>query len=75
MLKGKIAIVSATFGLGNEQVVLKPEEAEGVVVRPPPVKWLNTTQSGRPRKGRISHQNYATEKPFVVNDFVLLRKS
>ena len=31
-LKGKIAIVSATFGLGNEQVVLKPEEAEGIVV-------------------------------------------
>jgi urea transport system substrate-binding protein len=25
-------IVSATFGLGNEQVVLKPEEAEGIVV-------------------------------------------
>jgi urea transport system substrate-binding protein len=31
-LKGKMAIVSATFGLGNEQVVLKPEEAEGIVV-------------------------------------------
>jgi urea transport system substrate-binding protein len=31
-LKGKMAIVSATLGLGNEQVVLKPEEAEGIVV-------------------------------------------
>lgn len=31
-LKGKIPIVSATFGLGNEQVVLTPEEAEGLVV-------------------------------------------
>jgi urea transport system substrate-binding protein len=31
-LKGKMNIVSATFGLGNEQVVLKPEEAEGIVV-------------------------------------------
>ena len=31
-LKGKISIVSATFGLGNEQVVLAPEEAEGLVV-------------------------------------------
>jgi urea transport system substrate-binding protein len=31
-LKGKIAIVSATFGLGNEQVVLTPQEAEGIVV-------------------------------------------
>jgi urea transport system substrate-binding protein len=31
-LKGKMAIVSATFGLGNEQVVLKPEEAEGIMV-------------------------------------------
>lgn len=31
-LKGKIPIVSATFGLGNEQVVLTPEEVEGLVV-------------------------------------------
>jgi len=31
-LKGTISIVSATFGLGNEQVVLAPEEAEGLVV-------------------------------------------
>jgi urea transport system substrate-binding protein len=31
-LKNKIPIVSATFGLGNEQVVLAPEEAEGLVV-------------------------------------------
>jgi urea transport system substrate-binding protein len=31
-LKEKMAIVSATFGLGNEQVVLKPQEAEGIVV-------------------------------------------
>src|SRR5438034_663120 len=31
-LKGKIPIVSATFGLGNEQVVLAPEEVEGLVV-------------------------------------------
>jgi urea transport system substrate-binding protein len=31
-LKGRMAIVSATFGLGNEQVVLKPQEAEGIVV-------------------------------------------
>jgi urea transport system substrate-binding protein len=31
-LKGKVAVVSATFGLGNEQVVLKPEEAAGIVV-------------------------------------------
>lgn len=31
-LKDKMAIVSATFGLGNEQVVLKPQEAEGIVV-------------------------------------------
>ncbi|OKO72312.1 hypothetical protein AC629_38260 [Bradyrhizobium sp. NAS80.1] len=31
-LKEKMAIVSATLGLGNEQVVLKPQEAEGIVV-------------------------------------------
>ena len=31
-LKGKIPLVSPTFGLGNEQIVLKPEEVEGLVV-------------------------------------------
>jgi branched-chain amino acid transport system substrate-binding protein len=31
-LNKKIPIVSPTFGLGNEQIVLKPEEAEGLVV-------------------------------------------
>jgi branched-chain amino acid transport system substrate-binding protein len=31
-LKRKLPIVSATFGLGNEQVVLAPEEVEGLVV-------------------------------------------
>jgi urea transport system substrate-binding protein len=31
-LKGKMAVVSATFGLGNEQIVLTPQEAEGIVV-------------------------------------------
>jgi urea transport system substrate-binding protein len=31
-LKGRMAIVSATFGLGNEQVVLRPEEAQGLIV-------------------------------------------
>jgi branched-chain amino acid transport system substrate-binding protein len=31
-LNGKIPIVSPTFGLGNEQIVLKPKEVEGLVV-------------------------------------------
>jgi len=31
-LSRKIPVVSPTFGLGNEQIVLKPEEAEGLVV-------------------------------------------
>jgi urea transport system substrate-binding protein len=31
-LKDRMTIASATFGLGNEQVVLKPQEAEGIVV-------------------------------------------
>jgi branched-chain amino acid transport system substrate-binding protein len=41
-LKGKMAIVSATFGLGNEQVVLKPQEAEGIVVIYPYFQELDT---------------------------------
>lgn len=41
-LKDKMAIVSATFGLGNEQVVLKPREAEGIVVIYPYFQELNT---------------------------------
>ena len=34
-------IVSPTFGLGNEQVVLSPEEAEGIVVIYPYFQELN----------------------------------
>ena len=41
-LKDKMAIVSATFGLGNEQVVLTPREAEGIVVIYPYFQELNT---------------------------------
>jgi urea transport system substrate-binding protein len=41
-LKDKMAIVSATFGLGNEQVVLKPQEAEGIVVIYPYFQELDT---------------------------------
>ena len=42
-LKEKMAIVSATFGLGNEQVVLKPQEAEGIVVIYPYFQELDNT--------------------------------
>jgi urea transport system substrate-binding protein len=41
-LKDRMAIVSATFGLGNEQVVLKPQEAEGIVVIYPYFQELDT---------------------------------
>ena len=41
-LKGKIAIVSATFGLGNEHVVLDPKEAEGIAVIYPYFQEIDT---------------------------------
>ena len=41
-LKGKIAVVSATFGLGNEQVVLDPKEAEGIAVIYPYFQEIDT---------------------------------
>ncbi|MBX6321997.1 MAG: transporter substrate-binding protein, partial [Rhodospirillaceae bacterium] len=41
-LNRKIPTVSATFGLGNEQVVLQPEEAAGLVVVYPYFQELDT---------------------------------
>lgn len=41
-LKGKIAVVSATFGLGNEHIVLDPNEAEGITVIYPYFQEIDT---------------------------------
>ena len=41
-LKGKIAVVSATFGQGNEHVVLDPKEAEGIAVIYPYFQEIDT---------------------------------
>jgi urea transport system substrate-binding protein len=40
-LKDKIRIVSPTFGLGNEQVVLTPQESQGIIVSYPYFQELN----------------------------------
>lgn len=40
-LKGKIKIVSPTYGLGNEQVVLTPSEGRGIVVAYPYFQEIN----------------------------------
>ncbi|PYM09235.1 MAG: urea ABC transporter [Candidatus Rokuibacteriota bacterium] len=54
-LKGKIPIVSATFGLGNEQVVLAPEEVEGLVVIYPYFQELENATNRRTPMSRTPH--------------------
>lgn len=64
-LKGKMAIVSATFGLGNEQVVLKPEEAEGIVVIYPYFQELDNPAN---RKWVAAwHKRYGAKYTYITD--------
>ena len=60
-LKRKIPIVSATFGLGNEQFVLAPEEVEGLVVVYPYFQELDNSMNREwvPRWRQRYGQTYA----------------
>src|SRR5579885_3798222 len=64
-LKGRMAIVSATFGLGNEQIVLKPEEAEGIVVIYPYFQELDNEAN---RKWVAAwHQRFGAGYPYITD--------
>jgi len=64
-LKGKMQIVSPTFGLGNEQIVLKPEEAEGIVVIYPYFQELDNPTN----KSWVAawHQRFGANYPYITD--------
>lgn len=64
-LKSKMQIVSATFGLGNEQVVLKPEEAEGIVVVYPYFQELDNPTNQK--WVAAWHKRFGADFPYITD--------
>jgi branched-chain amino acid transport system substrate-binding protein len=64
-LKKTLPVVSPTFGLGNEQVVLSPSEAEGIVVAYPYYQELDNPTN----KKFVSmwRQRYGANYPYVTD--------
>lgn len=69
-LSSRMQIVSATFGLGNEQVVLSPKEASGIVVAFPYFQELggadNDTFRAAWKKAYGDHYPYITDSAVAV---------
>jgi urea transport system substrate-binding protein len=67
-LGGTIHIVSPTFGLGNEQVVLSPSEQQGLVVAYPYFQELkNPTNSAFVS---LWHKRYGSNYPYITDSAV-----
>lgn len=64
-LKSKFPVVSPTFGLGNEQVVLAPEEAEGIVVAYPYYQELNNPTNKK--FVAMWRQRFGADYPYVTD--------
>lgn len=67
-LSKQMHIVSPTFGLGNEQVVLSPAEASGITVAFPYLQELNTADN----KKFVDtwHQAYGANYPYITDSAV-----
>jgi branched-chain amino acid transport system substrate-binding protein len=64
-LKEKFPIVSATYGLGNEQVVLGPKEGEGIYVTYPYFQELDNPEN---RKFvAMWHKRYGDNYPYITD--------
>jgi len=64
-LNKKIPTVSPTFGLGNEQIVLKPEEVEGLVVIYPYFQELDNATN---KKWVAAwHQRFGAGYPYITD--------
>jgi branched-chain amino acid transport system substrate-binding protein len=64
-LKDKIRIVSPTYGLGNEQVVLSPAEGQGIVVAYPYFQEL--TNSTNKQWVADWRSRYGSDYPYVTD--------
>ena len=64
-LNKKIPIVSPTFGLGNEQIVLKPEEVEGLAVIYP---YFQELENETNKKWVAAwHQRFGENYPYITD--------
>lgn len=67
-LADSMDIVSPTFGLGNEQVVLSPEEAEGITVAFPYFQELDTPENEE--FVQAWHEAYGEDYPYITDSAV-----
>ncbi len=61
-------LVSATFGLGNEQVVLSPAEDKGVVIATPYIQSLDNPENKR--FVDMWHTEYGADYPYITDSAV-----
>jgi len=67
-LNKTLPLVSATFGLGNEQVVLSPAEDKGIVIATPYIQSLNNPENKR--FVDMWHTAYGASYPYITDSAV-----
>lgn len=67
-LSKTLPLVSATFGLGNEQVVLSAEEEKGVVIATPYIQSLDNPENKR--FVDLWHETYGADYPYITDSAV-----
>jgi urea transport system substrate-binding protein len=67
-LQGRMKVVSATFGLGNEQVVLGPQEAKDIVVAYPYFQEVDTPANRQFRAAWA--KAYGNDYPYITDSAV-----
>ena len=67
-LNKTLPLVSATFGLGNEQVVLSPAEDKGVVIATPYIQSLDNPENKR--FVALWHKQYGNNYPYISDSAV-----
>jgi len=67
-LNASLPLVSATFGLGNEQVVLSPAESKGVVIATPYIQSLDNPENKR--FVDLWHTEYGADYPYITDSAV-----
>ena len=67
-LNKTLPLVSATFGLGNEQVVLSAAEGKGVVIATPYIQSLDNPENKR--FVELWHSEYGQDYPYISDSAV-----
>ncbi len=67
-LNATLPLVSATFGLGNEQVVLSPAESKGIVIATPYIQSLDNAENER--FVDLWHAEYGADYPYITDSAV-----